>query len=120
MPSAQSQHEVFTYISIIMICICVFSVFRLSVLCARAQFSLCYSYSKSIPKGCQKLSKWRRKAFQKRFAGLFKKVFESADWTIYREKKSLMGDFLTGTELLDYWQKERDIHRGILKKMGAI
>jgi len=51
---------------------------------------------------------------------LFKKVFDSADWKIYREKKSLMGDFLTGTELQDYWQKERDIHRGILKKMGAI
>ena len=51
---------------------------------------------------------------------LFKKVFDSADWKIYREKKSLMGDFLTGTELQDYWQKERDIHRDILKKMGAI
>ncbi len=51
---------------------------------------------------------------------LFKKVFDSADWKIYREKKSLMGEFLTGTELQDYWQKERDIHRGILKKMGAI
>jgi len=51
---------------------------------------------------------------------LFKKVFDSADWKIYREKKSLMGEFLTGTELQEYWQKERDIHRNILKKMGAI
>ncbi|GIT09619.1 MAG: hypothetical protein CM1200mP30_32490 [Pseudomonadota bacterium] len=31
-----------------------------------------------------------------------------------------MGDFLTGTQLQDYWQKEREIHRDILKKMGAL
>ena len=51
---------------------------------------------------------------------LFKKVFDSPDWQKYRKKKSLMGDFLTGTQLQDYWKKERDIHRNILKKMGAL
>ena len=51
---------------------------------------------------------------------LFKKVFDSDEWQEYRKKKSLMGDFMTGTELQDYWQKERDIHENILKKMGAL
>jgi hypothetical protein len=27
---------------------------------------------------------------------------------------------MTGTELQDYWHKERDIHENILKKMGAL
>jgi len=27
---------------------------------------------------------------------------------------------MTGTELQDYWLKERDIHENILKKMGAL
>jgi len=51
---------------------------------------------------------------------LFKKVFDSDEWQKYRKKKSLMGDFMTGTELQDYWQKEREIHKNILKKMGAL
>ena len=51
---------------------------------------------------------------------LFKKVYNSDEWQKYRKKKSLMGAFMTGTELQDYWQKEREIHRNILKKMGAL
>ena len=51
---------------------------------------------------------------------LFKKVYNSDEWQKYRKKKSLMGDFMTGIELQDYWQKEREIHKNILKKMGAL
>ena len=51
---------------------------------------------------------------------LCKKVYDSAEWQKYRKKKSLMGNFLTGPQLQDYWQKEREIHRDILKKMGAL
>ena len=54
------------------------------------------------------------------YQSLFKQVFDSAEWQEYRKKKSLRGDFLTGAALKDYWKKERDIHKAMLQKMGAI
>ena len=54
------------------------------------------------------------------FQALFQKVFESEDWANYRKKKSLQGDFLSGQALVDYWMKERDVHKAMLMKMGAI
>ncbi len=54
------------------------------------------------------------------YQGLFKKVFDSEEWQTYRTKKSLQGDMLSGTALMDYWKNERDIHKVMLKKMGAI
>ena len=41
-------------------------------------------------------------------------------WQSYRKKKSLRGDFLAGTALMDYWMTERDIHKAMLEKMGAL
>jgi putative tricarboxylic transport membrane protein len=54
------------------------------------------------------------------YQALFKKVFDSAEWQDYRKKKSLYGDFLTGAALKDYWLKEREIHKKMLMKMGAL
>lgn len=54
------------------------------------------------------------------YQALFQKVFDSEEWAKYRKKKSLQGDFLTGQALMDYWMKERDIHKEMLKKMGAL
>jgi tripartite-type tricarboxylate transporter receptor subunit TctC len=54
------------------------------------------------------------------YTDLFTRVFESPEWQEYRTKKSLQGDLLTGQALLDYWLVERDIHEGMLKKMGVI
>jgi putative tricarboxylic transport membrane protein len=54
------------------------------------------------------------------YTGLFKKVFESDEWQKYREDKSLQGDLLTGKDLMDYWLHERDVHKTMLIKMGAI
>ncbi len=54
------------------------------------------------------------------YTDLFKKVFDSKEWQTYRTKKSLQGDLLTGQPLLDYWLKEREVHRKMLIKMGAI
>ena len=51
---------------------------------------------------------------------LFKKVYDSPDWQKYMTKKSLQGDFLSGQALKDYWLKEREVHRQMLLKMGAI
>ncbi len=54
------------------------------------------------------------------YRALFQKVYDSPEWQTYRKKKSLYGDFLSGQALKDYWIKERDIHREMLTKMGAL
>jgi putative tricarboxylic transport membrane protein len=54
------------------------------------------------------------------YQGVFKKVFDSAEWQDYRKKKSLVGDFMTGDALMDYWTKQRETHREMLVKMGAL
>ncbi len=54
------------------------------------------------------------------YQGLFAKVFASPEWQKYRTKKSLQGDLLQGQALKDYWLNEREIHRQMLEKMGAL
>ncbi len=54
------------------------------------------------------------------YVDLFTRVFNSAEWQKYRTKKSLQGDLLTGQKLMDYWKNEREIHKNMLIKMGAI
>lgn len=54
------------------------------------------------------------------YTDLFTRVFNSAKWQDYRTKKSLQGDLLTGDALMAYWIKEREIHRVMLKEMGAL
>lgn len=54
------------------------------------------------------------------YQGVFKKVFDTKEWQDYRKKKSLVGDFMTGDALSDYWKKQRETHRQILMKMGAL
>ena len=54
------------------------------------------------------------------YVGLFTEVFNSDEWQTYRKKKSLQGDLLTGKPLMDYWKTEREIHKNMLIKMGAI
>lgn len=57
---------------------------------------------------------------KKFYVDLFTKVFNSPEWQTYRKKKALQGDALTGDALMAYWKRERDVHRAMLKKMGAI
>ena len=54
------------------------------------------------------------------YVDLFTRVFNSDEWQTYRTKKSLQGDLLTGQKLMDYWKNEREIHKTMLIKMGAI
>lgn len=54
------------------------------------------------------------------YIDLFTKVFNSDEWQKYRKDKSLQGDLLTGEKLMDYWKHERDVHKNMLIKMGAI
>lgn len=61
-----------------------------------------------------------KKAAEEYYAALFKKVYDSAEWQQYMKKKSLQGDFLAGKPLMEYWKKERESHRKILKDIGEI
>ena len=54
------------------------------------------------------------------YQDLFMKVFNTAEWQEYRQKKSLYGDFLTGDALKSYWMEERAIHETMLKDIGEI
>ena len=54
------------------------------------------------------------------YRSLFSRVYASDEWQGYMAKKSLQGGFLTGKQLMSYWLREKEIHRGMLKKMGAI
>ena len=54
------------------------------------------------------------------YIALFAKVFNSAEWQKYRKDKSLQGELLTGDKLMDYWKREREVHRKMLVEMGAI
>ena len=54
------------------------------------------------------------------YQGLFKKVFDSAEWQGYMKKKALQGSALSGDDLMTYWKRERDIHKKMLIQMGAI
>jgi tripartite-type tricarboxylate transporter receptor subunit TctC len=54
------------------------------------------------------------------YQDLFRKVYNSAKWQDYLAKKSLQGEYLSGDALMAYWLKERDVHEGMLRKMGAI
>ena len=54
------------------------------------------------------------------YNGLFQKVFNSAKWQSYREKKALLGDKIEGADLIAYWETQRARHEKILKASGAI
>ncbi len=56
----------------------------------------------------------------KYYQDLFQKVYDSPEWQDYRKKKSLLGEFVTGQDLKDYWLRERDVHRTMLTEMGAL
>lgn len=61
-----------------------------------------------------------KKKAEEYYAALFKKVYDSAEWQSYMKKKALQGDFLGGKPLMEYWKKERESHRKILKEIGEI
>ena len=54
------------------------------------------------------------------YTGLFDQVYNSAEWQKYKTDKSLLGDYLAGQGLKDYWQVQRDRHVTILKASGDI
>jgi len=54
------------------------------------------------------------------YQNLFKKVFNSAEWQDYRQKRALRGEFMTGDALKQYWLDGRELHKQMLMKTGAL
>lgn len=54
------------------------------------------------------------------YRNVFKEVYDSDEWKAYMKKKSLLGNFITGKELVDYWKVNNETHRKMLKEIGDI
>ncbi len=54
------------------------------------------------------------------YVGVFDKVYKSAAWHEYLNKKGLIPGWLTGQALTDYFVEERAAHRDMLKAAGEI
>jgi len=54
------------------------------------------------------------------YRDVFKKVYDSDEWQNYMKKKSLLGEFITGDDLVDYWKVNNETHRKLLKEIGEI
>lgn len=54
------------------------------------------------------------------YRDVFKKVYDSEEWQQYMKKKSLLGEFITGDDLMDYWKVNNDTHRKLLTEIGEI
>ena len=54
------------------------------------------------------------------YVGVFRKVNDSKEWKDYTSKKALDRAFLTGDALQQFFLKEREQHRKLLKGMGEI
>ncbi len=51
---------------------------------------------------------------------VFEKVYASEEWQKYVKDKSLQGGFVTGDELVDYWERAYANHKSLLTKIGEI
>ncbi|MCY3877902.1 MAG: tripartite tricarboxylate transporter substrate-binding protein [Rhodobacteraceae bacterium] len=54
------------------------------------------------------------------YTALFDQVYNSPEWQKYKSDKSLLGDYLNGDGLRDYWQTQRERHETILRASGDI
>ena len=54
------------------------------------------------------------------YVGVFDKVYQSSAWQAYLKKKGLIPGWLTGKSLTNYFVKEREAHRKLLKAAGEI
>jgi len=54
------------------------------------------------------------------YRDVFRKVYDSEEWQKYMKSKSLLGEFITGNDLLDYWKVNYDTHKKLLTEIGEI
>ncbi len=54
------------------------------------------------------------------YTDLFQRVYDSPEWQKYKSDKSMIGEYLTGDGLKDYWSTQRSRHETILRASGDI
>jgi putative tricarboxylic transport membrane protein len=54
------------------------------------------------------------------YAGVFEKVFNSPEWQSYKDRAGLLGEFLTGRPLRQYWQAQLELHGRVLEVARAL
>lgn len=54
------------------------------------------------------------------YRDVFKKVYDSEEWQQYMKSKSLLGEFMTGDDLVDYWKVNNETHKTMLREIGEI
>ncbi|MGI9424492.1 MAG: Bug family tripartite tricarboxylate transporter substrate binding protein [Hyphomicrobiaceae bacterium] len=54
------------------------------------------------------------------YASVFKRVFSSAQWQSFRKRNSLVGPFLSGQALRQYWNEQTLLHQQIFKVLGSL
>jgi tripartite-type tricarboxylate transporter receptor subunit TctC len=53
------------------------------------------------------------------YSAVFEKVFQSPDWQSYKKRAGLLGEFLSGRPLREYWQAQLEIHGRLLEVARA-
>jgi putative tricarboxylic transport membrane protein len=53
------------------------------------------------------------------YSAVFEKVFKLPEWQSYKERAGLLGDFLTGPPLRQYWHAQLELHGRMLEIAGA-
>jgi len=54
------------------------------------------------------------------YSAVFEKVFKLPEWQKYREGSGLVGDFLTGAPLREYWRAQLELHGRMLEVARAL
>ncbi len=54
------------------------------------------------------------------YVDLLKKVTETPEWKAYLEKNALKGDFMSGSQLTTFLEKDEQLHRQIMKDAGFL
>jgi tripartite-type tricarboxylate transporter receptor subunit TctC len=49
------------------------------------------------------------------YSVVFERFFNSREWQEYKERAGLMGEFLTGLPLREYWRSQLQVHRWMLE-----
>lgn len=53
------------------------------------------------------------------YADMFEKIYNSDEWQDFMERQALVGEFLTGDALRQYWQEQLDRHKQMLDEAAA-
>ncbi len=53
------------------------------------------------------------------YSDMFRKIYDSEQWQEFMASQALVGEFLTGDELMAYWEKALERHKAMLEEAAA-